>query len=304
MQTPPDRETLRAIHARMQAAAGLLRLPFRSRTWRGHSGNWLGAGIGSSIDFQDHRPYLPGDDPRYIDWQAYARTGNYTMKLYREEVSPLVDLVFDASESMVFEPQKMGRALELFYFCVESVLQSSASLRCFLTEDEEFTHTPTEQVLSHSSFVCRPRPSASPTVEFRHSAFPAVPRLDRIPFRQGSLRIFISDLLFTAAPENLLLPLSLSKGRGLVFVPFCAAEADPDWLGNVELIDCEIQTRRNQRVEPDLLARYQSTYARHFSLWREGCRKQAVVIARIPSEADFAEAMRHEALAAGAVEMR
>lgn len=42
MQTLPDSETLRAIHARMQAAAARLRLPFRSRTWRGQGGNWLG----------------------------------------------------------------------------------------------------------------------------------------------------------------------------------------------------------------------------------------------------------------------
>src|ERR1700761_2635359 len=129
MQTRPDQQTLRDIHARMQIAAGRLRLPLRSRTWRGQSGNWLGAGTGSSIDFQDHRPYLPGDDPRYIDWQAYARTGHYTMKLYREEVSPLVDLVFDASESMFLDAEKMARGLDLLYFAIESALQSSGSLR-------------------------------------------------------------------------------------------------------------------------------------------------------------------------------
>src|SRR6266550_2343084 len=115
------------IQRRMQAAAEHLRLPLRSRIWRGQSGNWLGAGVGSSIDFQDHRPYLPGDDPRYIDWQAYARTGNYTMKLYREEVSPLVDLVLDVSGSMFVSQHKAARTLELFYFCIESARQAGAS---------------------------------------------------------------------------------------------------------------------------------------------------------------------------------
>ena len=47
-----------------------------------------GSGTGSSLDFQDHRAYSPGDDPRHINWQAYARTGSYTMKLFREEVRP------------------------------------------------------------------------------------------------------------------------------------------------------------------------------------------------------------------------
>src|SRR5438445_12089783 len=117
MPSPPtlDEPALAAIHRAMEAVAQRLRLPFRTRTWRGMSGNWLGAGIGSSIDFQDHRPYMPGDDPRYIDWQAYARTGHYTMKLYREEVSPQVDLALDISASMVFENEKAARAFDLFY---------------------------------------------------------------------------------------------------------------------------------------------------------------------------------------------
>ena len=98
-----------AMAARIQVGSRV-RLPFRNRTWRGDGGNWQGAGVGSSIDFQDHRPYLPGDDPRYIDWQAYARTGVYSMKLYREEVSPRVDVALDVSASMFFDDEKRQRA--------------------------------------------------------------------------------------------------------------------------------------------------------------------------------------------------
>src|SRR5277367_3359691 len=83
-----------------------LRLPFQSRSWRGSSGSWQGRNQGSSIDFQDHRAYMPGDDPRHIDWQAYARTNNYTMKLFREEVSPRLDVALDVSRSMALTPEK------------------------------------------------------------------------------------------------------------------------------------------------------------------------------------------------------
>jgi Protein of unknown function DUF58 len=83
-----------------RAAAELLRLPFGNHAWRGRTGHWTGSGKGSSLDFQDHRPYAPGDDLRHVNWQAYARTGNYSMKLYREEVTPAVDLVVDVSSSM------------------------------------------------------------------------------------------------------------------------------------------------------------------------------------------------------------
>src|SRR5438093_3575452 len=143
----PSPETLAVVHRRMQAVTQRLRLPFRAKTWRGYAGNWLGVSIGSSIDFQDHRPYMPGDDPRYIDWQAYARTGHYTMKLYREEVSPIVDVVIDFSESMFVTGAKTARSLELFYFAVESALQSSASLRCYVLTGGFASVLPLESVL-------------------------------------------------------------------------------------------------------------------------------------------------------------
>src|SRR5690606_38681434 len=107
---------LTRCHSHALAAAARHRLPLRSRVWKGHAGEFQGAGVGSSLDFQDHRSYVPGDDPRHINWQAYARTGQYTMKLYREEVRPLVDVVLDASDSMFFEPAKAARTAELFYF--------------------------------------------------------------------------------------------------------------------------------------------------------------------------------------------
>ena len=84
---------------------------------------------GVSVEFAEHRPYAPGDDPRHIDWAAYARSGAYSMKLFREEVSPRVDLVLDVSESMFLNSEKQSRALALLYFCAESARKARASLR-------------------------------------------------------------------------------------------------------------------------------------------------------------------------------
>ena len=277
------------IHRRMQAAAEHLRLPFRSRIWRGQSGNWLGAGVGSSIDFQDHRPYLPGDDPRYIDWHAYARTGNYTMKLYREEVSPLVDLVLDVSASMFLTEQKAIRTLELFYFCIESARSSGASLHCFAAEKNHVRALSLEEAFAGDDFISATKNGA--------------PNLSRVSWRGGSLRVLISDLLFPGSPEPVLSLLSGRKGRGLILVPFSEVEAAPDWLGNIAFTDCETQRRRLQLVTSDLRTRYGEAYKQHFALWRERARRHAVVMARVESaERGFREALHVEALRNGALE--
>src|ERR1700758_4038989 len=145
---PITPEQNRELLRRAGAVAEHLRLPFRSRSWRGRSGNWLGVGVGSSIDFQDHRPYLPGDDPRYIDWRAYARTGHYTMKLYREEVSPAVDLALDASRSMFFDEAKAARVVELLYFAIESARRAGSSVHCFAVDADQTRRLEIEQALT------------------------------------------------------------------------------------------------------------------------------------------------------------
>src|SRR5579864_8999234 len=63
-------------------------------------GSRSGRRAGSSIDFQDYRDYQPGDDLRFIDWGIYARSDRLTIKLFREEVTPHLDLVLDGSRSM------------------------------------------------------------------------------------------------------------------------------------------------------------------------------------------------------------
>jgi uncharacterized protein (DUF58 family) len=66
----------------------------------GLAGSQVGHHAGSSLEFKEHREYMPGDDLRRIDWSAYARSDRLHVMLYREEVSPHVDLLLDGSASM------------------------------------------------------------------------------------------------------------------------------------------------------------------------------------------------------------
>src|SRR5690606_18839680 len=74
---------------------GLPRTPASGRT-----GELLGRGTGSSLEFQEYREYLPGDDIRHVDWGAYARSDQLMVRLYREEISPRTEILLDASRSM------------------------------------------------------------------------------------------------------------------------------------------------------------------------------------------------------------
>lgn len=55
---------------------------------------------GQSVEFLDYRPYQVGDEPRTVDWRAYARSGRLYTRLYRAERAAEVHLVLDTSASM------------------------------------------------------------------------------------------------------------------------------------------------------------------------------------------------------------
>lgn len=55
---------------------------------------------GFSVEFAQHREYVPGDDIRHVDWKVYGRTGRYFLKQYEEETNLVCWLLLDISESM------------------------------------------------------------------------------------------------------------------------------------------------------------------------------------------------------------
>jgi len=272
----------------MLGAVRQLRLPLSGRLWRGQSGNWAGAGVGSSIDFQDHRSYLPGDDPRYINWQAFARTGHYSMKLYREEVSPHLDVVLDVSGSMFLTPAKRARSWELLYFFWESAARSGIAVRMYAASGDALREISAGEL-------------ALLQVELPEVTEGA-PALASVPWRPGSLRLVITDLLFPPLAGELLIPLAANNGRGIFFALHTRDESDPDWQGHLAFIDSETGRKERRFVSADLLQRYRASYARHFEEWQTESRRHNLIMARVSADGDFVDAMLEEPLEKGAIE--
>jgi uncharacterized protein (DUF58 family) len=55
---------------------------------------------GFSVEFAQHREYVPGDDIKHVDWKVYGRTGRFFLKQYEEETNLVLWLLLDVSESM------------------------------------------------------------------------------------------------------------------------------------------------------------------------------------------------------------
>jgi uncharacterized protein (DUF58 family) len=64
---------------------------------------------GFSVEFAEHRQYMPGDEIRRIDWKVYGKTDRYYIKQYEEETNLKSYIILDASKSMSFASPGEGR---------------------------------------------------------------------------------------------------------------------------------------------------------------------------------------------------
>jgi uncharacterized protein (DUF58 family) len=67
---------------------------------------------GFSVEFAQHREYVPGDDLRYLDWKAYGKSDKYYIKEYEEETNFRALIVLDTSESMRYQSGEAMTKLE------------------------------------------------------------------------------------------------------------------------------------------------------------------------------------------------
>ncbi|MEN9507995.1 MAG: hypothetical protein RLZZ621_558 [Gemmatimonadota bacterium] len=79
---------------------------------------------GFSVEFAEHRPYLPGDDLRYLDWRIAGRADRWVVKQFEEETNARAMLVLDVSASM----QWTGDAARLTKLAYAERLASAMAL--------------------------------------------------------------------------------------------------------------------------------------------------------------------------------
>jgi uncharacterized protein (DUF58 family) len=68
---------------------------------------------GFSVEFAEHRQYMPGDEIRHIDWKIYGKTDRYYIKQFEEETNLKAYVILDASKSMAYSSD--GRMTKLEY---------------------------------------------------------------------------------------------------------------------------------------------------------------------------------------------
>lgn len=229
--------------------------------------------FGFSQEFAEYKAYSEGDDPRFVDWNVFARTDRTYIRRYQGETNTRVMIALDVSASMGYGT---GPVTKLRY------AQFVAASLAYMTLQQ---HDPTG-LIAFDSKIRSYRPPSSRT----GTLTALLHELDRLEpgsqtdlsasfkqmhehlQRRGVVAV-ISDLY--CDPEALtraVQPFAWGGHDIMIFQVLDRTELDPQWEESVLLED--VETGRQVEVSPDYMrTTYRERINEHLDKMRKVAKK-------------------------------
>ena len=257
---------------------------------------------GESVEFADYRPYVVGDDLRFIDWNIYGRLDRLFLKLFLEEEDLSLHIVIDASASSgCGEPskfvfmQRVAAALGYIglvnYNRVTLTAIGGVSTGMTIGEANSATDaTTTDGVVSTrrnlrgrrrahdlGEWLCGLEPTGG--TNFADSA-----KRIALSRRGKGVMVILSDFFFKEGYET---GLRLLLGRGydlFALQTLSPQEIEPTLGGDLRLKDIEDGDRAEVTISKPLLNQYKKNLAAYCDSLRQFCARRDVVHLLTPSD--------------------
>jgi uncharacterized protein (DUF58 family) len=232
---------------------------------------------GHSSEFADFRPYVEGDDLRFLDWNIYARFERFFLKLFLEEEDLWLTIIIDASSSMRFgDPEKLEYAKKIAAAMgyIGLINHDRVRVAAFTTR------------LSMVFGPARGRRQTRPLFEAMESFAVEEGGTDLSQsLRELALRgaksgivLLLSDLFDRSGVESALRPLLAAGGAAEVFVFHLLSpqEIEPDLAGDLRLVDVEDGIEAEVSIGRPLLKAYGRTLQRFRDEAKEYCSRRGM----------------------------
>src|SRR5437868_9625362 len=239
--------------------------------------------LGSSMDFAEHRAYMPGDDIRRIDWKLFARSDRHFIKEFEADTNTNFTLLVDTSPSMHYgggpgtlSKLDYARYLAACLLYLASTQRDRVGLVTFDKEIRDYVppsakhlnvalHTLDRltEAAPQPALDAR-RPTTAPNgVRLAPPPLAAVTRRIGESFRRRSIVLLISDLY--EEPTAVLDALAFLRGKGndvIVFHVLDRRELEFPFTDSANFVDLE--TGERMPVIPDYLrAQYRALITEH-----------------------------------------
>ena len=243
---------------------------------------------GQSVEFADHRPYVVGDDLRFVDWNIYGRLNQLFLKLFLEEQDLTVHILADTSASMsVGNPSKELFAKKLTAALGYISLVNNNRLTVSLFADgvrSQLANMRGRQYLSQMAELLLTT-ECDGFSDFEKACH------DVAAGRIGSgVTIVISDFLFKQGYDAALRRLIGARYDLYVIQVLSPQEISPELTGDLKLLDIEDMDAAEITVSSALIKYYKRNLAAYCSELRDFCRHRDAAYVQANS-ADSVEAL-------------
>lgn len=124
---------------------------------------------GFSVEFAQHRGYVPGDDLKHMDWKVWGKSERYYIKQYEAETNLVTTILVDVSESMAYRGRNAANGLSKLEYAKLAaaslaffVLQQSDAVAMGVFADTMIDFAQRSTRLAHINRICRMLEAAKP----------------------------------------------------------------------------------------------------------------------------------------------
>lgn len=264
-----------------------LKMSLNMRLSQGMSGIRKSSAKGSSVEFSDFREYMPGDDIRRIDWNAYGRTDKLYIKQFMEEKEGIFNIFLDTSSSMAFgEKAKSTMALQIAAALAYIILGNLD--RVYINEMKENSLIKGKGAAGGAAFSHILR-------ELERISFDGGTTLSRAirkrPIQNGGVSVVISDFLDGAGIEDAVKYLAYKKQTILLVQILSREELEVNYEGTVNMLDAEDGSRVKLTMSNAVVKQYKENLYTLQSRLQELARKYGGAYTMIPSDETLVNAV-------------
>ena len=250
---------------------------------------------GHSVEFNDFRQYMPGDELADVDWKIYGRTDKLFIKLFEHQSDMTVNLLVDASASMAYSGiDGSGRRSKYDQACMLAAAigflttSQQDKIAFALAQDGLSGFIRPHGSIGHFCQVLRTMESTRPSG--LSGLAEALRKMAPLIGRRGLL-IVLSDLL--DEPEEILNALSIWTHRGSEVILLHVLHADELRLPPVVealFIDSETGKRLSTNLG-DIRQAYEQRLARFLDLWSSNCKGRGIDYKLVSTDMNYGDAL-------------
>jgi len=229
---------------------------------------------GSSVEFADHRNYAVGDDLRHIDWNVYGRLDKLFLKLFHEEEDLHFYTLIDTSLSMDFgDPTKLHYAKQV----------AAALAFIGLVNHDRVVLETFSTGLDGSLPSIRGRSQMWRVVQYLDqlqasgaSNLTAAAKAFAIKHAGKGIVVVVSDFLDKHGYQDALRYLVARNMDIYVIHVLSREEVDPEFVGDLRLVDAEDDDIAEITVSAPLLKRYKDNLNAFAGGLKDWCTKRGI----------------------------